>query len=95
MPLGEPATLVLTDSGGRQEETTGLGVPCLTARRNTERPVTVIEGTNRLVASDRRAVNLAVQEVLALQAAGGFQPRRPEFWDGRAGERVVQAMLEG
>src|SRR6185436_10382558 len=62
--LVDGATLVLTDSGGLQEETTVLGVPCLTARPNTERPVTVTEGTNRLVPSERHAINAAVADVL-------------------------------
>ncbi len=91
--LVEPATLVLTDSGGLQEETTVLGVPCLTARPNTERPVTVSEGTNRLVSSTREAIGLAVRQVLADRAAGTFSPRRPAGWDGQAGERVVEALV--
>jgi UDP-N-acetylglucosamine 2-epimerase (non-hydrolysing) len=90
--LVDRATLVLTDSGGLQEETTVLGVPCLTARANTERPVTVTEGTNRLVASERKAINEAVDRVLADRAAGAFTARQPEGWDGRAGERVVEAL---
>ncbi len=90
--LVDRATLVLTDSGGLQEETTVLGVPCLTARPNTERPVTITEGTNRLVPSSRAGINAAVAEVLARRASGGFQPGRPEGWDGRAGERVIAAL---
>ena len=90
--LVDRATLVLTDSGGLQEETTVLGVPCLTARPNTERPVTITEGTNRLIPSSRAGINAAVAEVLARRASGGFQPGRPEGWDGRAGERVIAAL---
>ncbi len=92
--LVERAALVLTDSGGLQEETTVLGVPCLTARSNTERPITVTEGTNRLVASTRSAVGTAIAEVLAERESGRFSPRRPDGWDGRAGERAVEAIIQ-
>lgn len=94
LSLMDRATLVLTDSGGVQEETTVLGVPCLTARANTERPVTITEGTNRLVASTRAAIGIAVEQVLQLRAQGGYRPGRPEGWDGRAGERVIAALTE-
>jgi len=90
--LVDQATLVLTDSGGLQEETTVLGVPCLTARPNTERPVTITEGTNRLIPSERAGILVAVDQVLAQRASGGFRPGRPEGWDGRAGERIVAAL---
>ena len=93
--LVDRAALVLTDSGGLQEETTVLGVPCLTARPSTERPVTISEGTNRLVASRREAIDQAVGELLARRAGGLFRPGKPEGWDGRAGERVIAALLEG
>src|SRR5262245_59352366 len=89
--LEDAARVVLTDSGGIQEETTVLGVPCLTLRTNTERPVTVSAGTNRLVGQDPAAIWNAVQDVLSRPAGPG---RVPEFWDGQAGERVVQALLE-
>ncbi len=92
--LVERSTLVLTDSGGLQEETTVLGIPCLTARGNTERPVTITEGTNRLVASNRAAIGSAIDQVLALRSSGGFRPSRPEGWDGNAGERIVAALLD-
>ena len=78
------ATLVLTDSGGMQEETTALSVPCLTMRENTERPITVEQGTNTLVGRDRRLVVRIVNEILA---TGGKRGRTPELWDGRAAER--------
>ena len=80
------ARLVLTDSGGVQEETTVLGVPCLTLRDNTERPITVTEGTNRVVG--RRPVDIvaATSEVLA----SGAIKRAPALWDGRAGERIAE-----
>jgi UDP-N-acetylglucosamine 2-epimerase (non-hydrolysing) len=86
------ARLVLTDSGGIQEETTVLGVPCLTLRKNTERPVTVWEGTNRLIdPDDSAAIMAAVDETLAAPMPG---LRRPEFWDGHAGDRIVQVIAD-
>jgi UDP-N-acetylglucosamine 2-epimerase (non-hydrolysing) len=89
LSLVADARLVLTDSGGLQEETTALGVPCLTVRENTERPITVEEGTNEVVGTD------PVRVVVAARAAlGGRRPARcPELWDGRAGERVAEALL--
>ncbi|MDZ4674311.1 MAG: UDP-N-acetylglucosamine 2-epimerase (non-hydrolyzing) [Gemmatimonadota bacterium] len=92
--LLDTATLVLTDSGGLQEETTVLGVPCLTARPNTERPVTITEGTNRLVPSHRAAIGQAIESVLAARQAGGFRPGQPEGWDGRAAERIITALTD-
>ena len=80
------ATLVLTDSGGIQEETTALGVPCLTLRENTERPITIDQGTNTLVGRDRGAIERAVDEILA---GKGKRGRVPELWDGRAAERIA------
>jgi len=93
LSLLDRAALVLTDSGGLQEETTVLGVPCLTARATTERPVTVSEGTNRLVASSRAAISGAVAEIFEARAKGRYQPRQPEGWDGHAAERVIEAVL--
>lgn len=84
--LMQAATTVLTDSGGIQEETTALGVPCLTLRENTERPITISEGTNTLVGRDRAALLTALDEILA---NGGKRGRAPEFWDGRAAERIA------
>jgi len=78
--------LVLTDSGGIQEETTILGVPCVTLRDNTERPVTISEGTNRLAGTSRAGIVAAIAEALASPAV----PRMPEKWDGRAAERIVE-----
>lgn len=92
--LVDGCTLVLTDSGGLQEETTVLGVPCLTARPNTERPVTITEGTNRLIPSERNGIGTAVADVLARRAKGAFHASRPEGWDGHAGERII-ALLAG
>jgi len=80
------ATLVLTDSGGLQEETTALGVPCLTMRENTERPITVEQGTNTMVGRDRAAIVAGVDEILA---GRGKRGRVPEYWDGRAAERIA------
>jgi UDP-N-acetylglucosamine 2-epimerase (non-hydrolysing) len=80
------ASLVLTDSGGIQEETTVLGVPCLTLRESTERPVTVTSGTNLVVGTDSE---LIVEEALKVLEGGPVEARVPELWDGRAGERIV------
>lgn len=80
------ARLVLTDSGGVQEETTALGVPCLTLRENTERPITIEQGTNTLVGRDPQAIMAAVDEVLN---GRGKQGRVPEYWDGHSAERIV------
>jgi len=78
--------LVLSDSGGLQEETTALGVPCLTIRENTERPITVDQGTNTLVGDNPDAIRAGVDEILA---GNGKTGRIPEFWDGRAAERIA------
>lgn len=83
------ARLVLTDSGGVQEETTVLGVPCLTLRENTERPVTITQGTNRLVGHGVDRIVAAVDEVLDRHAAAGGPP---ELWDGEAGERIARIL---
>lgn len=80
------ATMVLTDSGGIQEETTALGVPCLTIRENTERPITVEQGTNTLVGVDPRAVIDAADNVLAGHGKAGCVP---ENWDGRTADRIA------
>jgi UDP-N-acetylglucosamine 2-epimerase (non-hydrolysing) len=88
------ASLVLTDSGGVQEETTYLGVPCLTARPNTERPATITHGTNRLVASRAADLIAAAQEALAaaiVTPTGSSVAPRPELWDGCAATRLVTA----
>jgi len=80
------ATVVLTDSGGLQEETTALGVPCLTLRENTERPITVEQGTNTLVGRDTQAIRDGVAAILA---GRGKRGRVPELWDGHAAERIA------
>ncbi len=87
--LWKDAKMVITDSGGLQEETTALGVPCLTLRENTERPVTVTEGTNQLV-----TVNDLEDRVLEILAGRGKKGRVPELWDGRAAERIVGVLAE-
>jgi UDP-N-acetylglucosamine 2-epimerase (non-hydrolysing) len=80
------ARLVMTDSGGIQEETTVLGVPCLTLRENTERPVTVEEGTNQLVGTERSRILAGARRALS----GGVSGRIPRFWDGQAADRIAQ-----
>ncbi|MAS40754.1 MAG: UDP-N-acetylglucosamine 2-epimerase (non-hydrolyzing) [Porticoccaceae bacterium] len=80
------ARVVLTDSGGMQEETTALGVPCLTMRENTERPITIEQGTNTMVGVDAQAI---LEGVAAILAGGGKGGRAPELWDGRAAERIA------
>jgi len=86
------AKLVLTDSGGIQEETTALGVPCLTLRDNTERPVTVTQGTNEIVGLDSAKIRTGVDTVLAGKWKAG---RLPQFWDGHAAERIVDILRTG
>ncbi|ATQ78503.1 UDP-N-acetylglucosamine 2-epimerase (non-hydrolyzing) [Massilia violaceinigra] len=84
--LWKDAAVVLTDSGGLQEETTALGVPCITIRDNTERPVTVDEGSNVLVGTDPVRIVAEARKVLNGE---GKQGRRPHLWDGKAAERIV------
>jgi UDP-N-acetylglucosamine 2-epimerase (non-hydrolysing) len=89
--LMNAATVVLTDSGGVQEETTALGVPCLTLRENTERPITVEQGTNTLVGRDFPALHGLVDAILA---GGGKRGRLPELWDGRTAGRIAEHMAQ-
>jgi UDP-N-acetylglucosamine 2-epimerase (non-hydrolysing) len=89
--LQDSARLVLTDSGGVQEETTALGVPCVTLRDNTERPITVEQGTNVLAGRDPVRIVSTVNRVLDAPPA----PRRPELWDGRASDRIADVLLAG
>jgi UDP-N-acetylglucosamine 2-epimerase (non-hydrolysing) len=84
--LWKDAAVVLTDSGGLQEETTALGVPCITIRENTERPITVDEGSNVLVGTDPVRIVAEARKVLRGE---GKQGRRPHLWDGKAAERIV------
>ncbi len=85
------ATLVLTDSGGIQEETTALQVPCITMRENTERPVTVTLGTNYLTGTDPATILSAARKILSGQGKKG---EIPPYWDGKAGERIVKELVE-
>ena len=89
--LMREARMVLTDSGGVQEETTALGVPCVTLRDNTERPITVSQGTNTVVGSDPVAIRRAVA---AIRAGDGKAGRRPPLWDGAAAQRIVAVLLD-
>jgi UDP-N-acetylglucosamine 2-epimerase (non-hydrolysing) len=84
--LVKQARVVLTDSGGLQEETTALGIPCLTLRENTERPITIEQGSNRLVGTDPEAIRAGLAEALGKPQGAAS---RPEKWDGRAAERIV------
>jgi UDP-N-acetylglucosamine 2-epimerase (non-hydrolysing) len=89
--LEASAALVLTDSGGVQDETTVLGVPCLTLRDNTERPVTLTEGTNQLVGRDPDRIVAAARRVLEAPPA----PQSPALWDGSAGQRIADVLFDG
>ena len=88
--LEASARLVLTDSGGVQEETTVLGVPCLTLRDSTERPITITEGTNRLVGREPDRIIRTAREVMAAPTP---RSRMPALWDGHAGQRIATALI--
>jgi UDP-N-acetylglucosamine 2-epimerase len=90
MSLVAGAAMVITDSGGVQEETTVLGIPCLTIRKNTERPITITHGTNRLIEPEQ--VLQAAVEILS----GSWAPpsERPDLWDGHAGARIADILVE-
>ena len=91
LDLWKDATLVLTDSGGLQEETTALGVPCITIRENTERPITVEEGSNVLAGT---APNRIVEAARLVLEGKGKKGRRPHLWDGNAAERIVAILAK-
>lgn len=85
------ASLVITDSGGLQEETTALGIPCLTVRENTERPITITEGTNTLIGASATALKTETEKALSGENKSG---RIPELWDGKAAERIADVIVE-
>lgn len=87
--LWKDAVVALTDSGGLQEETTALGVPCITLRESTERPITVDEGTNVVAGTDPDRIKEAAEKILRGEAKRG---RRPHLWDGQASERIVEIL---
>ena len=89
--LWKDATVALTDSGGLQEETTALGVPWITIRENTERPITGDEGSNALVGTDPARIVAEGKKVLRGE---GKQGRRPLLWDGKAAERIVEILFK-
>jgi UDP-N-acetylglucosamine 2-epimerase (non-hydrolysing) len=85
------STIVLTDSGGIQEETTILGIPCLTLRKNTERPITVKEGTNTVVGNDPEMIR---EHVLRILKRRDQKSNMPKYWDGKASERIIKVLVE-
>src|SRR5439155_20388888 len=87
------ARLVFTDSGGVQEETTVLGIPCITLRENTERPVTVEMGTNTIAGTDPTRIVAAANHALENQSKHAA-PRVPPLWDGHTADRILDALLE-
>ena len=89
--LWKDAVMVLTDSGGLQEETTGLGIPCYTVRENTERPVTITEGTNTLIGTSGKAVWDAYRSFISGNVKKGTVPK---LWDGKSAERIVDVLLK-
>jgi UDP-N-acetylglucosamine 2-epimerase (non-hydrolysing) len=92
LALQSQARLVLTDSGGVQEETTALGVPCITLRENTERPCTVSEGTNHIAGTSRDGILSAFEAAMARGARAGESARIPALWDGGAADRVADIL---
>jgi UDP-N-acetylglucosamine 2-epimerase (non-hydrolysing) len=94
LALQQQASLVITDSGGIQEESTFLGVPCLTVRENTERPITIQQGTNQLVGRDLTRLKTAADKIVAVRGARTHVvPRSIPLWDGHAAERIAQIIV--
>ena len=91
LALQRDAAVVITDSGGLQEESTALGVPCLTLRENTERPITCSDGTNTLIGTDCERL---AQEVRQVCNGQGKRGKTPKYWDGKAGERIAQVLFD-
>ena len=89
--LMSKAKLVLTDSGGLQEETTALGIPCITLRENTERPITVTEGTNTIVGCDPTLIKTTALDALK---SGGKSGRIPDLWDGKTAKRIADVLIK-
>lgn len=89
--LTSHARLILTDSGGLQEESTALGIPCLTLRKNTERPITISEGSNHLAGNDQTSILNCAEQALADRTA---IRQRPQLWDGKAADRIVKTIKE-
>lgn len=101
LSLMDKATIVLTDSGGIQEETTILGIPCLTIRNNTERPITITQGTNKLVGTNPERIVREALKYLSLSSSlkrGGkkvkLKPKKPMYWDGKAAQRIVKILIK-
>jgi UDP-N-acetylglucosamine 2-epimerase (non-hydrolysing) len=92
MRLYSGAKLVLTDSGGLQEETTALGIPCLTLRENTERPITIEMGTNVLVGTDPARIRQTAFDILD-DTEFGRNAKIPPLWDGKAAERICDVLF--
>ena len=85
------AELILTDSGGIQEETTILDIPCLTLRENTERPITVREGTNTIVGNNTAKI---IEESFKILKSNRKSGKVPKFWDGKSAKRIVKILLQ-
>ena len=88
MGLQRDAAAVITDSGGIQEESTFLGVPCLTVRDNTERPITIEQGTNRLIGTEYLNLPGAVREAIVEK----IEPKVPKLWDGKSSQRIANVL---
>ena len=93
LALQRHAALVITDSGGIQEETTFLGVPCLTVRENTERPITLTLGTNQLVGRNLHLLRDSAEAILRQKEDRTVSPTRVPLWDGHAAERIADVIV--